>query len=61
MIRVAYQLDLLEELSQNHSTFHVSKLWKCLANDSAVVPLEDIQVDNRQNYIERLVAILNRK
>ena len=26
-----------------------------------MVPLEDIQVDDRLNYIERLVAILDRK
>jgi len=30
-------------------------------DDSAVVPLEDIQVDDSLNYIERPVAILDRK
>ena len=30
-------------------------------DDTAVVPLEDIQVDYNLNYIERLVAILDRK
>ena len=49
------------ELSQIHSTFHVSQLRKCLVDDSAVVPLEDIQVDGSLNYIERPVAILDRK
>nr|KAJ0207495.1 hypothetical protein LSAT_V11C500249390 [Lactuca sativa] len=44
-----------------HNTFHVSQLRKCLVNDSAVVPLEDIQVDGSLNYIERLVDILDRK
>ena len=42
--KVAYRLDLPVELSQIHSTFHVSQLRKCLVDDSAVVPLEDIQV-----------------
>ena len=30
-------------------------------DDSVVVPLEDIQVDDRLDYIERLVMILNKK
>ena len=59
--RFEYRLDLSAELSQIHSTFHVSQLWKCLLYDSAVVPLEDIQVDDSLNYIKRPIAILNRK
>ena len=30
-------------------------------DDSAVVPLDDIQVNDRLNYIERPVAILDQK
>ena len=59
--RVAYRLDHSAELSQIHSTFHISQLQKCLVDDSAFVPLEDIQVDDHLNYIERPVAILDRK
>ena len=58
---VAYHLDLPAELSQIHNTFHVCQLWKCLVDDSAVMPLEDIQVDDNLNYIERPVAILYKK
>lgn len=60
MGRVVYQLDLSEELSQIHNTFHVSLLVKCLADDSTMVPLEDIQVYDQLNYIKRPVAILDR-
>ena len=49
------------ELSQIHNTFHVSQLRKCVADEMAVVPLEDIQVDASLNYIERPVAIMDRK
>ena len=59
--RVAYRLELPEELSQIHITFHVSQLRKCIMDQEAVVSLDDIQVDERQNYVEKPVAILERK
>jgi hypothetical protein len=40
--QVAYRLDLPEQLSDIHNTFHVSYLQKCLADESAYIPLEDI-------------------
>ncbi|KAJ9544711.1 hypothetical protein OSB04_024418 [Centaurea solstitialis] len=58
---VAYRLDLPEELSLIHSTFHVSQLRRCVRDEAEVVPLEDIQVDERLNYVEKPVAILDRK
>ena len=54
---VAYCLELPAELGQIHDTFHVSQLRKCIADESAVVPLGDIQVDASLNYAERPVAI----
>ena len=58
---VAYRLDLPAELSQIHSMFHISQLHKCLVDNTAVVPMEDIQVDDSLNYIEKPEAILDRK
>ena len=59
--KVAYRLDLPEELSQIHSTFHVSQLRNCVLNEDAVLSLVDIQVNERLNYVESPVAILERK
>ena len=59
--KVAYRLDLPAELSQIPSTFHISQLRKYLVDDSAVMPPEDIQVDNKLDYIKRLIAILDWK
>lgn len=38
---VTYRLDILDELIKFHSTFHVTRFWKCLVDDSVMVPLED--------------------
>lgn len=39
---VAYWLELFEELSQIHSTFHVFQHRKLLMDDTLVVPLDEI-------------------
>ncbi|KAI3814200.1 hypothetical protein L1987_18948 [Smallanthus sonchifolius] len=58
---VAYRLELPDELNGIHPTFHVSHLRKCLADESAHVPLTHIEVDNSLNYIEQPVSILDKK
>ncbi|GJW15639.1 putative reverse transcriptase domain-containing protein [Tanacetum coccineum] len=49
---VAYRLRLPEELNGVHDTFHVSNLKKCLADPTLQVPLDEIQVDARLNFME---------
>ncbi|GJT61843.1 hypothetical protein Tco_1005376 [Tanacetum coccineum] len=46
---VAYKLELPQELSRVHNTFHVSNLKKCYSDDPLVVPLEGLQVDDKLN------------
>ncbi|GKD52281.1 putative reverse transcriptase domain-containing protein [Tanacetum coccineum] len=58
---VAYHLELPEKLSRVHSTFHVSKLKKCMADELLAIPLDEIQVDDKLNFIEEPVEIMDRK
>ncbi|KAD3640367.1 hypothetical protein E3N88_29590 [Mikania micrantha] len=58
---VAYRLEIPEELKLIHNTFHVSYLRKCLTDESTCVPLEDIEVDEKLNYVEKPVEILDHK
>ncbi|GKD57514.1 putative reverse transcriptase domain-containing protein [Tanacetum coccineum] len=58
---VAYRLDLPEELNSVHDTFHVSNLKKCLADPTLQVPLDEIQVDAKLNFVEEPVEILERE
>ncbi|GJW46498.1 putative reverse transcriptase domain-containing protein [Tanacetum coccineum] len=58
---VAYKLRLPEELNGVHETFHVSNLKKCLADLTLHVPLEEIQVDAKLNFVEEPVEILERE
>nr|GEY43210.1 retrotransposon protein, putative, Ty3-gypsy subclass [Tanacetum cinerariifolium] len=45
--KVVYRLELPQELSRVHHTFHVSNLKKCYADEPLVMPLEGIHVDDR--------------
>ncbi|GKA50852.1 putative reverse transcriptase domain-containing protein [Tanacetum coccineum] len=56
---VAYRLELLEQLSTVHSTFHVSNLKKCMSDEPLAIPLDEIQVDDKLHFIEKLVEIMD--
>ncbi|GJX04327.1 putative reverse transcriptase domain-containing protein [Tanacetum coccineum] len=55
---VAYRLRLPEELNGVHDTFHVSNLKKCLADPTLQVPLDEIQVDAKLNFVKEPMEIL---
>ncbi|GJY51150.1 putative reverse transcriptase domain-containing protein [Tanacetum coccineum] len=44
---VAYRLELPQQLSKVHSTFHVSNLKKCLSDETLFIPLDKIQIDDK--------------
>nr|GEV68047.1 reverse transcriptase domain-containing protein [Tanacetum cinerariifolium] len=58
---VAYTLELLEELKGIHSTFHVSNLKRCLAKGDVVVPVDEIQLDDKLHMIEEPVEVVDRE
>ncbi len=59
--QVAYRLELPEELSRIHNTFHVSYLRKSLADQTAYVPIEEIEIDEKLNYVVKPIEILDQK
>ncbi|GJV98902.1 hypothetical protein Tco_1554154 [Tanacetum coccineum] len=50
--KVAYRLELPQEFSRVHHTFHVSNLKKCYADEPLVMPLEGIHVDDKLQFVE---------
>ncbi|GJW44827.1 putative reverse transcriptase domain-containing protein [Tanacetum coccineum] len=58
---VAYRLRLSEELNGVHDTFHVSSLKKCLADPTLQIPLDEIWVDAKSNFVEEHMEILERE
>nr|GEY62494.1 putative reverse transcriptase domain-containing protein [Tanacetum cinerariifolium] len=56
---VTYQLEFPEQLSRVHSTFYVSKLKKCMADEPLAIPLDEIQVDDKLNFIEEPIEIMD--
>ncbi|GJR85423.1 hypothetical protein Tco_0209434 [Tanacetum coccineum] len=58
---VAYKLELPRELQGIHNTFHVSNLKKCLSDESLVIPLDEIQLDDKLHFIEEPVEIMDRE
>ncbi|KAJ9562395.1 hypothetical protein OSB04_007555 [Centaurea solstitialis] len=58
---VAYRLDLPIELSSIHDTFHVSNLKKCLSEETVVLPLDEIQINEQLRVSEKPIEILDRE
>ncbi|GJS19030.1 putative reverse transcriptase domain-containing protein [Tanacetum coccineum] len=58
---VAYRLELPDQLSQAHSTFHVLNLNKCLSDETLVPPLDEIQIADKLHFIEESIEIMDRE
>ncbi|GJW14342.1 putative reverse transcriptase domain-containing protein [Tanacetum coccineum] len=58
---VAYKLELPEELSRVHNTFHVSNLKKCHADEPLAVPLDGLHLDDKLHFVEEPIEIAGRE
>ncbi|GJT67188.1 putative reverse transcriptase domain-containing protein [Tanacetum coccineum] len=58
---VAYTLELPKELSSVYSTFHVSNLKKCLSDESLVILMKELRLDDTLNFVEEPVEIMDRE
>nr|GEV78766.1 putative reverse transcriptase domain-containing protein [Tanacetum cinerariifolium] len=56
--KVAYRLELPQELSRVHHTFHMSNLKKCFADEPLVMPLEGIHIDDNLQFVEEPIEII---
>ncbi|GKC40716.1 putative reverse transcriptase domain-containing protein, partial [Tanacetum coccineum] len=56
--KVTYKLELPQELSIVHHTFHVSNMKKCYAGEPLVMLLEGIHVDDKLQFVEEPVEIM---
>ncbi|GJU28478.1 putative reverse transcriptase domain-containing protein [Tanacetum coccineum] len=58
---VAYKLELPQELSRVHNTFHVSNLKKCYSDEPLAIPLEGLHVDDKLRFVEEPIEIMDRE
>nr|GEW42121.1 hypothetical protein [Tanacetum cinerariifolium] len=56
---VAYRLELPQQLSKVHNTFHVSNLNKCLSDEPLAIPLDELHIDDKLRFVEEPVEIMD--
>ncbi|GKG22579.1 hypothetical protein Tco_0387882, partial [Tanacetum coccineum] len=57
----AYKLELPEELSNVYSTFYVSNLKKCLSDESLGIPMIELRLDDKLNFVEEPVEVMDQE
>nr|GFA63993.1 putative reverse transcriptase domain-containing protein [Tanacetum cinerariifolium] len=57
---VAYRLELPQQLSRVHSTFHVSNLKKCLSDEPLAISLDELHIDDKLHFVKEPVEIMDR-
>ncbi|GJV74804.1 hypothetical protein Tco_1506388 [Tanacetum coccineum] len=56
---IPYRLKLPQQLSRLHSTFHVSNMKKCLSDESLVISLDEIHIDDKLCFVEEPIEIMD--
>ncbi|GKD60080.1 hypothetical protein Tco_1297589 [Tanacetum coccineum] len=57
----AVKLELPQELSRVHNTFHVYNLKRCYSDDPLTMPLDGLHVDDKLQFVEEPVEIMDRE
>nr|GEY76286.1 putative reverse transcriptase domain-containing protein [Tanacetum cinerariifolium] len=58
---VAYRLELPQQLSRVHITFHVSNLKKCLSDEPLAISLDELHIDDKLYFVEEPVEIMDQE
>nr|GEU76628.1 hypothetical protein [Tanacetum cinerariifolium] len=58
---VAYKLGLSDKLRGIHDTFHVSNLKRFFVNDDVVIPLDEVQLDDKLHFVKEPMEIMDRE
>ncbi|GJU71098.1 putative reverse transcriptase domain-containing protein [Tanacetum coccineum] len=56
---VSYRLELPQELGGIHDVFHVSNLKKCLTNETLVIPMEELEITDKLQFIDEPLEIMD--
>nr|GEZ06107.1 putative reverse transcriptase domain-containing protein [Tanacetum cinerariifolium] len=54
-------LKLPQQLSRVHSTFHVSNLKKCLADEPLAILLDELHIDDKLRFVKEPVGIMDQE
>ncbi|GJX03169.1 hypothetical protein Tco_0189085, partial [Tanacetum coccineum] len=55
------RLELPQELSRVHHTFHASNLKKCHVDEPLVVPLDGLHINDKLHFIEENIEIMDQE
>nr|GEW26188.1 putative reverse transcriptase domain-containing protein [Tanacetum cinerariifolium] len=58
---VSYRLEPPQQLSKVYITFYVSNLKRFLSDESLVIPLEEVKIDDKLYVIEEPVEIMDQE
>ncbi|GJS80740.1 putative reverse transcriptase domain-containing protein [Tanacetum coccineum] len=59
--KILTKVELPNQLSRVQSTLYVSNMKKCLSGEPLVIPLDEIQIDDKLHFIEEPVKIMDRE
>nr|GFA15808.1 putative reverse transcriptase domain-containing protein [Tanacetum cinerariifolium] len=54
---VAYRLELPQKLRRVHNTFHMLNMKKCLSDESLVIMLDELRIDDKLYFVEEPVEL----